>query len=347
MASVFNKKGKIYISWYDWAKSRTQNKSTKLDYTPTNMDKAKKLAEMLQSELDKKKQEYEKQSLVKKSTIKSAFEHFLQNNSTKHSKTIKDYRRFYNLFIKTFSEDSQCTVIDKIGIESWINRIKVLPYQQNTIHGYFKQCNHFLNFLFEYNYVPMFKINTSVKTKPEVKEIIVFSDEDLRTIFNNLKDKNSNFYTMIYLAYYTGLRSSDILTITVDRVDLDAKTLSYYSPKTKRYLIIPIHEKLVPILRKRVEEVKHGNLLVYHDYDNMNKAFNRYLKVLGLDGRGYSMRIFRKTFITNASQVMDLSTVSQLVGHKQITTTAKYYNKVDLQRKKKELDKFKGIEGAE
>ena len=70
-----------------------------------------------------------------------------------------------------------------------------------------------MNFLFEYNYTPMFKINREVKTKPEVKEKIIFTDEDLSEVLNGLKGKNSNFQTTIFLLAYTGLRPSDILNI--------------------------------------------------------------------------------------------------------------------------------------
>jgi integrase len=72
-----------------------------------------------------------------------------------------------------------------------------------------------------------------VKTKPEIKEKIIFTDEDITTMFNNLESKNANFKTAIYLLFYSGLRSSDILTMTVDRVDLNDRIINYYSPKRK------------------------------------------------------------------------------------------------------------------
>ncbi len=347
MASVYKKGSKIYISWFDWSTNKTKNKSTQLEYNSKNMRTAKVFSEKLQKELDEKKKEYSKNALVKRSSINSAFERFLSNNATKNKKTIDDYQRFYRLFIQTYNENDPCAVINKMNIEEWINKLKKLKFARNTIHGYFKQCNHFLNFLFEYNYIPAFKINHEVKTKAEVKEIITFSDEDLVRIFQGLKDKNSNFKTMVYLAYYTGLRSSDILTITVDRVNLEQRTLSYYSPKTKKYFIVKFHNDLIPILKERITKVKTGNLLSYIDHTNMAQAFRRYLTELGLNNLGYSMRTFRKTFITNASQTMDLASVAKLVGHSQITTTAKYYTKVDLERQEKEIDKFKGLESAD
>ncbi len=346
MASTFIKNGIIYLGWWDWSICKTKNRSTKMRDTKENMLRAEKLATELQKELDLKKSEYEKNQIVMHTTIRSAFDHFLRNNSSKHKHTIYEYNKFFKMFTESFSENSQCAIIDKLSIERWINDLRKLPYQQNTLHMYFKQCNHFLNFLFEYSYLPMFKINKSIKIKPEVKEIITFSEADLKKIFNGLKKKNSNFKTMIYLAYYTGLRSSDLLTITVERIDLVNRTLSYYSPKTKKYFQVPFHSDLDKILKARIKVVKSGQIIKFENATNMSLAFRRFLKSLKIFGTGYSMRIFRKTFISQASQCMDLSTVSKLVGHSSITTTAKYYNKVELARKAIELEKFKGIKGV-
>lgn len=347
MASVYKKRDKLYISWYDWPTGKSKNRATRLLDTPKNNKEANKMAEELQKGLDKNKEEFDKNSLVKKSTIESAFEHFLRNNSNKHKDTIKDYNRFFELFKKTFNEGGPCTLLNKLSVEAWIIGIKKLAHQQNTIHGYFKQCNHFLNFLFEYNYIPMFKINKDVRTKPEVKEIIVFRDEDLQKIFDNLKTKNSNFRTMIYLAYYTGLRSTDMMSMVIEKINFENNSISYYSPKLKKWYTVPFHKHLTSVLQERIIEKKTGKLLEYTDDSDMSKAFKRYLTDLELNGRGYSMRTFRKTFITNASAAMDLATVSKLVGHKNITTTAKYYNKVDLAKKAEDLNKFQGIESAE
>jgi integrase/recombinase XerD len=346
MSSVYSKRNILYISWYDWSSGKSRNRSTKLPDTKENTVIVNKMAVDLQKELDKKKDEYKKNQIVKNVSIGSAFNHFLRNNTSKHKKTIFEYNHFFKLFKNKFDENAACTIIDKLSVEDWLNGVKLLKFQQNTLHTYYKQCNHFLNFLFEYSYVPMFKINKDVKIRSEIKEIITFSEDDLNKIFGGLADKNSNFKTMVYLAYYTGLRSSDLLTITGSRVDILNRILTYYSPKTKKYFQIPFHKDLDKILAERIKDVGSGQLICFQNASNMSLAFRRYLKSLGLFGTGYSMRIFRKTFISQASHTMDLSTVSKLVGHASINTTAKYYNKVDLERKTTELEKFKGIKDA-
>jgi integrase len=135
--------------------------------------------------------------------------------------------------------------------------------------------------------------------------------------------------------------------MVVEKVNFENNSISYYSPKLKKWYTVPFHKDLTEILRERIKKIKTGKLFNYTDDSDMGKAFKRYLIKLELNGRGYSMRTFRKTFITNASAFMDLAIVSKLVGHKNITTTAKYYNKVDLAKKAEELNRFQGIVSAE
>jgi len=347
MASVYSKRNILYISWFDWSLNKTKNRSTKLSDTPENRKKVTKLADDLQTQMDKQKKEFATNNLVKGANIKYAFDHFKRLNSNKDKKTIKDYDRFYKLFKKYFNEDGPCTVINKLSAEDWIMSVRKIGKAQNTIFGYFKQFRHFYNFLFEYNYTPMFKINKDIVPRAEVKDVIVFSDSDLQKIFDGLKYKNLNFKAMINLAYYSGLRSSDLLTLSVEKTNLEGGYFNYYAKKNKKWRTVPYHKALSEILIQVIEKRKSGQLLNYRNVENMNKALHRYLIKLGLDKRGYSMRTFRKTFITNASTKMDLSTVSKLVGHQQINTTAKYYTKVDQRRQKIQLDKLEEITSAE
>jgi integrase len=310
--------------------------------TTANRRTANIFAKKLQKELDKQKVVNDTSALTRGTTIREAFDHFKRNNVSKHPKTIRDYDRFFNKFVETFTETSLCSKINKISAEEWINGLKSLPYSANTIHGYFKQFNHFLNFLFEYGYIPVFKINRDVKTRPEVKEKIIFCDEDVNTIFENLAAKNDNFKLTIYLLFYTGLRSSDILNINGERIDLKNQTLSYYSPKRKKFREVAFHEDLLPVLTSALNEKATGKLINYNSVENVNKAFARYLDDIKLSGRDFTARTFRKTFITlcRSRYNMDATVVRELVGHEHNNTTDRYYNQISLEKMKTELTKF-------
>lgn len=341
MASIYSKRNIIYVSWYDSIKGKRMNKSTRLKATKENFKVAKTIAQQLQAGLEQEHDIY-RQLGIKKMTIAAAFEHFLRNNSDKHPKTIKDYNRFYKFFKQSFNENEVCTVITKLSVETWITEIKKLSLQKNSIFDIYKQANHFLNFLFEYSYVPMFKVNRDIKPKSEIKEKIVFADEDIIKIFAGLSGKSSNFKTLIYLSFYTGLRSSDMLTIKVSDIDLEMRELKYYSPKRKVYRQVAFHEDLVEVLSERMKQLNEGTLLDYSKIESLNRACSRYFEDLKINEKGYSARTFRKTFITIARRSrMDASVVAELVGHAHSSTADRFYNRIDMELMKEELLKFK------
>ena len=340
--AIVKKRGKLlYIQWYDTLIKKVQSKSTGLVATEANKKKAKVYAKKLQEELTKKTQMM-KQLGIQNITIKDAFEHFLKNNQNKNPKTIKDYLRFYKKFTEYFNEDKPCATINKLNVEDWLLGIKKLKLSKNSIHAYGKQLVHFLNFLFEYNYAQMFKINREIKTKPEIKEKIVLSDEDIHKIFTNLESKNENFNVCIYLLFYTGLRSSDLLTITGDRIDIPNRIIKYYSPKAKKFREIAFHEDLVSVLKSRVEHVGSEKIITYKSDQGISKEVKKYINKLNLLNKGYTPRTFRKTFITlcRSRYNMDASIVRELVGHAHGNTMDRFYNKIELTQMKEELKKF-------
>lgn len=341
MATVRVRGNVYYIQWYDPLKGKVTCKSTGLAVNADNRRLARKYANKLQQELTIRFEELKKKA-AQGISIKEAFEHFLRNNQGKHPKTIKDYHRFYKKFTEHFSENLPCVEVTKLRVEEWLNKIKKLPLEKNSIHGFGKQCYHFLNFLFEYEYTPMFKINREVKTRPEIKEKIIFTDADIEKIFKGLGSKNINFQTAIYVMFYTGLRSSDVLSFEKGKIDLKNLTISYYSPKRKKYREVPFHSNLLKLLSSQIGEESWGKLLGYKTVEILGRAISRYLTEIGIGGKGYSARTFRKTFITLSRSrfMMDASVLRELVGHEQGNTTDRYYNQIQINTMRKELKKF-------
>ena len=340
MASTYNKNGIIYISWWDPNLERTKNKSTRLPYNRQNLLKARKLARMIQ---DKLNEDRETNAFlgIQNTTIKSAFDHYIRNNSDKDPKTVIEYNGFFKRFTEKFPKESGCTIITKLNTEEWLNGIKTLPLQRNTKYNICKNLKKFLSFLFEYNYIPYFKLNKDVVTRPEVKEIIIFNNDDVEKIFKGLNKKNQNFSIMMHILFLTGLRPTDIIDITVGDIDLEKKILKYYSRKVDEHYVIPIHDDLIPVLKNRIDEVKEGRIIEYKSISEMGKAFRRYLKQIKLTGKKYNLRTFRKSFISFAyDSNIELATVSKLVGHRNISTTAKFYNKISILKQASELSKL-------
>lgn len=342
MAIVIRKNKILHIQWYDPIRKKTFSKSTRFVDNLVNSKKASRLADKLQAELNKQADLIRGHGF-RDVTINDTIVHFMKVNSNKNPKTIKDYERFFKKFKESFDLNGSCLCITKLSIEDWLLSLRNLKLSNNSIHGYGKQCNHYLNFLFEYNYISPFKINRDVKTRPEIKEKIIFREDHLKMIMNDLRSKNSNFRITLLLLFYTGLRSSDILTITVERINFSEGTISYYSPKRKKYRTVPFHPCLKEFLLARTKEIKSGYVLQYARVENLGKAITRYFKELGLNDLGYTARTFRKTFVSLCRNKfnMDESVVKELVGHEHNNTTDLYYNHISLEVMKKELMKFK------
>jgi len=173
-----------------------------------------------------------------------------------------------------------------------------------------------------------------------------YSEDDICLIFDNIDHlklrKNDSLKTLIYLAFYTGLRSSDLLTITVDKIDLRKREIKYYSPKRKLHRSVAFHEDLLPVLEKSIAQRNNGRLLNYSETESIGRALRRFYKMIGIDDKGYVARTFRKTFITLCRRYkMDASIVAELVGHEHQSTADRFYNKIDHNQMLEELKKFK------
>lgn len=331
----------FHVQYFDPILRKTVRKSTKLLITKANRVIVKKICNKLQDELTRKSQERSGFN-IREVSIGEAIAHFNKVMSDSHPKTKRDIDRFLKMFLRYFNREDPCLSISKLSVEDFLLDIRKLDLKQNSIHAYGKRLNHFLNFLFEYEYVPMFKVNKNVKTRPEVVEKITIQEEDFEQIFRYLYNKTSNFKTAICLLFMTGLRSSDVMEIKCEYINFERMTMRYYSPKRKKYREVAFHPDLKGLLLERVKEIQSGKLIQYNSVENLGKAVTRYFSEIQIGRRGYTARSFRKTFITISLNKfkMDHTVVKELVGHEHTNTTDKYYNRISFDVQHEELKKF-------
>lgn len=341
MAILVAKSKYWHIQWYDTVLRKTVRRTTKLPCTEENRPKAQAIANRLQKELSRKNSE-QKGFRIKTVTIGQTFKHLYEVNIDAHEKTTRDIKRFERKFLEYFSEEDPVNKITKLSAEQFLIEVKKLDLKQNSIHCYGKRLSHYLNFLFEYEYIPLFKLNRKIKTKPELVPKIVFKPEHFQMIFANLYSKSSNFSAAVLLLAYTGIRSSDALSILCENIDLERRIIRYYSPKRKKPKEIGFHKDLEPILRDRVEEVGSGKLINYKNTESLGQAVTKYFKQIGIADHQYVTRTFRKSFVTYCRNILkiDASIVEALVGHEHGTVADRHYNEISPEAMKEELVKY-------
>ena len=156
-----------------------------------------------------------------------------------------------------------------------------------------------------------------------------YEEEELEEFFQAcLREERAIFNAF----YYTGLREQELahlhwpdLNLKKGVLSVTAKPEEGFIPKDWEERTIPLHPELVELLA----QLPRRNHLVFpssrgNPNGHLLRMLNRIVKRAELPGRWY-LHKFRKTFATRALEKgADIRTVQALLGHKNITTTARY-----------------------
>ncbi len=201
-----------------------------------------------------------------------------------------------------------------------------------------------------------------VRPKGKERQVDCFSSAEQRKIERYIFDKNNQRYFGIVLTLYTGLRIGELLSLTWNDIDLhkgiitvskscrdswnDGKYVKIIdTPKTAcSARVIPIPKQLLPRLKelKKISKCDYvvGGKSEYgigvRAYQN---TFDLLLKRLHIPHKGFHS--LRHTFATRALECgMDVKTLSEIMGHKNPTTTLKRYAHSMIEHKAEMMNKL-------
>lgn len=211
---------------------------------------------------------------------------------------------------------------------------------------------------------PVERTTTIKEDTPEVKPLSLEEIKVLlyeaRKVYETYKDKKENeyipwvqyqMYAIIYTAINTGFRRGELLAIKWSDIDETENIINIRSsivevkggaievpPKTlKSKRATPVEPEIIEALK----EIKmDGCDYVFHTGDgkhltpsNINRAFYRIRNKAGLKCRFHDLRHTHATWLINSG--IDVKTVSERLGHSNISTTLNKYTHVinETQRK--------------
>lgn len=307
-------------------------------------------------------------------TFGSMIHDWIYNIHFKNKKisTINRYEGLYNLYIKNSSlTNKKISNLKALDIQEFYNALENDNITASTINMIHRVIKPFLNYLF-INSLTIKDLGTPGMLKlPKVKkkntDITVLSLEDQQKFINSLDDDNSDKILYIF-ALSTGLRLGEILALTWNdlnngmvRVDKNIKNVKVNdkwtlllqdTPKTEksnRYVPVPknvlaqleIHKKKQIELKSKAESLYTDNNLIfatdfgtYIDPSNLNRRFKKAL--VKADLTPIKFHSLRHTYATRLFENdIQPKVVSDLLGHKDITTTLNLYTWVlDSQKNK-------------
>lgn len=179
------------------------------------------------------------------------------------------------------------------------------------------------------------------KIKPSIPKFL--SPLEYRALRDVVRD-DARISAIIEIILQAGLRISEVANLKLDNVKKDKLKIEAYATQPERTvpLNMPAKEALEEYKKVRPETdspyvfvSKNGNPLAVR---NIRAAIDRYMQKAGVPE--YSVNDLRTTFIVeNLKDKADLVMLSQIVGHKRLSTTERYLElaKVEEPGKKQTL----------
>ena len=249
--------------------------------------------------------------------------------------TIEQYERAYRVHIKCTSLPTLSVgSVDIKTLQSFYESLDVSKQTLGSIHSWFTA---FYKWMAANGYSDNIVPNIIKPVKKDNKmssDIVIWEQNEIDLIY--AASYSFRYRLMILLMYYAGLRISEVLGLKYDdikdgMIHIDRQ---YYrgeikAPKYDSFRVIPAHDEVLKCLSEYADDdnggfifkTSKGKLLDYH---NVRDSFVRFYRRNGIPEK--KLHAYRATFCTELCRAgVPLEVASKLMGHKNISVTAKHY----------------------
>ncbi len=237
--------------------------------------------------------------------------------------------------------------VDKDAIISYILYLKERGYASSTVARKIAAVKSFFHHLFRSGFLT--DDPTATLDSPKVKKRLPrsVSPEEIERLLAAAKGESPKALrdgAMLELLYATGMRVTELISLDLDDVDLEAGTVRCYGKGAKER-VLPIHKRAVEALRLYLEK---GRPRLVHDEGDKQALFlnprgqrltrqglwlivKEYVQEADLDVH-ITPHTLRHSFATHMlNRGADLRNVQELLGHASLSTT-QVYTRVSSER---------------
>jgi site-specific recombinase XerD len=269
------------------------------------------------------------------------FLNYLQTEKDAAKSTIHKYRADLERLFEYLSLND-INEINQNHLRDYLNYIRqTYNYNSSSIANKINILHHFFRFLHASGYI---STNPAILIRPPRKRVKipkVFNDIELEKF---LSATEHNTYTkfkkyalrdkLIFTMFaYTGLRRTELINLNWNDINLGNKYLIVRKSKNKNQRIIPLHDKIIELLDKYLSErlplinnaLFTGNTNNRIHHNSLKNLFDRYIKIAGLSGKGFTIHTLRHTFATRLlNKDVSLVNIKNLMGHSSLESTQIY-----------------------
>lgn len=264
------------------------------------------------------------------SELKKQFLEYLEIEKGRSIKTIENYNRYLDKFLKFSGANSSKEITEESArkYRLYLNRIELGKKTQNY---YVIALRSFLKFLAKKN-IPSLDAEKLELAKLPERELDLISSDELERLLNtpdSLRDK-----AILETLFSSGLRISELCSLKRDVVNIEKGEFSVRGKGDKIRIVFlsPRAQKAIQnYLEKDAENVT--DLLFAVNPRLIQRMIGRYAAKAGI-AKKVTPHVLRHAFATDLlSNGADLRSVQALLGHANISTTQIYTHFTDKQLK--------------
>lgn len=159
-----------------------------------------------------------------------------------------------------------------------------------------------------------------VKLKAPPIIVTALTNDQIKALIARCPD--DRWRMLILISLVTGLRKSDVDSLTLAAVDMDRLIVDGRHKKTGKPYSAPIPDKLAQLLTAYIARLAAGQMQLF-DIRNARTGWDSFKQ-------GITRQDLRKTFSTLMQKVGSISSAQDLLGHASARTTGEFYTDHDL-----------------
>lgn len=256
--------------------------------------------------------------------------------------TRQAYERDLRLFCKTlgFKNSDALVNVSREQITGYMTQLKEKGLAAATIARKLAAIKAFYRFMTAEGYMDANPAEVVEAGTKGIKLPRVLSEDEVVRLLNQPDITTAEGFrdrTMLEVLYATGMRVSELINLTLDRVDLNMKYIIAFGKGSKER-IVPLGSVATEFLQQYLEKVRpklthadRNTNIVFLAFGGHELTRQRFWQIIRAYGRKANINkaltphILRHSFATHLlDNGADLRSVQELLGHSDISTTQIY-----------------------
>lgn len=268
--------------------------------------------------------------------LQDQFEQHLRDDGKANATVIaytKDIEQLVEFVAK--EDKTEADAVSSDDIDAFKDILKKRRYTGKSISRKINSIKAFFRFLISQGVISDNPAEVIVHPKYEQAPPRVLSKLEYRALRDACRG-DARIFAIVELLLQTGMRISELASLQTDDIDFDRKVITIQAQNSRSARKVPINQAARDALmdymkvrpRAREKTVFLTKTCRPFLVRNIRTAIDRYFRLAGI--KDAKVNDLRHTFIVEQLKAgTPLVYISQLVGHKRITTTEKYLKLID------------------